>query len=89
MRYEECNARRGTETALNFPLSKVTRCGKLIRQPFTSTISLGQPGFLGRLDIGGFPPPQVIYQQSQLIYLQTVLRPPIYLHVSPGQAKNW
>lgn len=53
------------------------------------SISLGQPGFYGRLDIGDFPPPQVIYQQPRLIYRQPVLRPPVYLHVPPGHAKNW
>ncbi|MFA5082859.1 MAG: hypothetical protein WC474_09965, partial [Hydrogenophilaceae bacterium] len=53
------------------------------------SISLGQPGFYGRLDIGEFPPPQVIYQRPRLMYRQTVLRPPIYLHVPQDHASNW
>ena len=27
------------------------------------SVSIGQPGFYGRLDIGDFPQPQVIYRQ--------------------------
>lgn len=53
------------------------------------SINIGQPGFYGRLDIGGFPPPPVIYSQPRIIEQVSINRPPIYLHVPPGHAKNW
>ncbi|MBS1156929.1 MAG: hypothetical protein H6R07_2853 [Proteobacteria bacterium] len=53
------------------------------------SVSIGQPGFYGRLDIGGYPPPQIIYRQPILIERVGVRRPPVYLHVPPGHAKNW
>jgi len=53
------------------------------------SISIGQPGFYGRIDIGGYPQPQVIYRQPVIIERGPFDRPPIYLHVPPGHAKNW
>jgi hypothetical protein len=53
------------------------------------SISIGQPGFYGRLDIGGFPPPAVIYHEPVVIERVVVSRPPIYLRVPPGHAKHW
>lgn len=53
------------------------------------SISIGQPGFYGRLDIGGYPQPQVIYRQPIIIERVPMNRPPIYLRVPPGHAKNW
>jgi hypothetical protein len=53
------------------------------------SISIGQPGFYGRLDIGDFPPPQLIYPQPVIVERVVVERPPVYLRVPPGHAKNW
>jgi hypothetical protein len=53
------------------------------------SISVGQPGFYGRLDIGDYPPPQVIYAQPRIIRHSGMDRPPVYLRVPPGHAKNW
>jgi hypothetical protein len=53
------------------------------------SVSIGQPGFYGRLDIGGFPPPPLLYPQPVLIERVPVDRPPIYLRVPPGHAKHW
>ena len=53
------------------------------------SVSIGQPGFYGQVDIGGYPPPQLIYRQPMVIKRVPVVRPPIYLNVPPGQAKNW
>jgi hypothetical protein len=53
------------------------------------SISIGEPGFYGRIDIGGYPPPQLIYREPRVIYRAAMSRPPIYLHVPPGHAKNW
>jgi hypothetical protein len=55
------------------------------------SVSIGQSGFYGRIDIGTLAPPPVLY--SQPIVIQPVpvgVAPqPIYLHVPPGHAKNW
>jgi hypothetical protein len=53
------------------------------------SVSIGQPGFYGRLDIGDFPQPQVIYPQPIAIERVLVERPPVYLRVPPGHAKKW
>ncbi|HAN56331.1 MAG TPA: hypothetical protein DCQ77_09160 [Betaproteobacteria bacterium] len=53
------------------------------------SVSIGQPGFYGRLDIGGYPQPQVIYRQPIAIQRVPAHRPPIYLRVPPGHAKHW
>ncbi|HEY9191797.1 MAG TPA: hypothetical protein VIO81_02890 [Methyloversatilis sp.] len=52
------------------------------------SISIGQPGFYGNIDIGDFPRPRLIYPQPVLI-VPGVSYPPVYMHVPPGHAKNW
>jgi len=54
------------------------------------SVSIGQPGFYGRLDIGDYPQPQVIYRQPRVVERGVPAdRPPVYLRVAPGHAKNW
>lgn len=53
------------------------------------SVSIGQPGFYGRLDIGGFPPPVLLYPEPVMIQPVPYGRPPIYLRVPPGHAKHW
>jgi len=53
------------------------------------SVALGQPGFYGRIDIGDYPQPQLLYSQPRMIQRGPSGRPPIYLHVPPGHAKNW
>jgi hypothetical protein len=56
------------------------------------SVTVGQPGFYGRIDLGNFPqPPQLIYPQPVLIQRLPVgvAPPPLYLRVPPGHAKNW
>jgi hypothetical protein len=53
------------------------------------SVGIGQPGFYGRLDIGGYPQPQVIYSQPRVIQRGYPEREPIYMRVPPGHAKNW
>lgn len=55
------------------------------------SISVGQPGFYGRIDVGDYPAPQLMYRQPVIIerpvrYVETA---PIYLRVPPGHARNW
>ena len=55
------------------------------------SVSIGQPGFYGRIDIGNFPPPRVIYPQPVIIQSAPgyVEAEPIYLRVPPSQQRNW
>lgn len=53
------------------------------------SVSIGQPGFYGQIDIGGFPRPALLYPQPILIERVPVVRPPLYLRVPPGHAKHW
>jgi hypothetical protein len=55
------------------------------------SITVGQPGFYGRLDIGGYPPPVFLYPQPVIIVPAPagVVYAPLYLHVPPGHAKHW
>ena len=52
------------------------------------SVSVGQPGFYGQIDIGNAPRPQVIYAEPRVIE-RTVVGSPIYLRVPPGHAKHW
>ncbi|WP_294262152.1 hypothetical protein [Propionivibrio sp.] len=52
------------------------------------SVSIGQPGFYGRFDIGGYPPPQLIYQQPIIIERVPIYRQPIYLNVPPATPRT-
>jgi hypothetical protein len=55
------------------------------------SVQVGEPGFYGRIDVGNFPQPQLVYPRPVVIQPVPVgvVREPIYLHVPPGHAKNW
>jgi hypothetical protein len=55
------------------------------------SISVGQPGFYGQINIGNVPPPPVVYAQPVVVTRspQYVSVEPIYLHVPPGHEKHW
>lgn len=53
------------------------------------SVSVGQPGFYGRLDVGDYPQPQLLYQQPRMIERVPEGRPPVYMRVPPGHARNW
>ena len=55
------------------------------------SISLGQPGFYGQIDIGNVARPPVVYAQPVVAVRppQYVAVEPIYLHVPPGHEKHW
>ena len=55
------------------------------------SISVGQPGFFGRIDIGDYPYPQprLIYQQPRIIERSHIRQAPIYLHVPARHSQNW
>lgn len=53
------------------------------------SVNIGQPGFYGRIDIGDFPRPALLYPQPVMIEQVPYGRPPVYLRVPPGHAKHW
>jgi hypothetical protein len=54
------------------------------------SVSVGQPGFYGRIDIGNAPQPDVIYARPVVVQQHSGdVYQPIYLHVPPGHEKNW
>ena len=54
------------------------------------SISIGDPGYYGRIDIGSYyPPPQVIYAEPVIVEHRVFVGRPIYMHVPHGHAKNW
>ncbi|MBS1196370.1 MAG: hypothetical protein H6R18_155 [Proteobacteria bacterium] len=55
----------------------------------TVSLSIGQPGYYGRLDIGDFPQPRVIYRRPMMIERGVADQAPVYMRVPPGHAKNW
>lgn len=52
------------------------------------SVSIGDPNFYGRIDIGNFPQPRVIYPEPVIIERGGHYAP-IYLRVPPGHAKDW
>jgi hypothetical protein len=62
------------------------------------SVQISQPGVYGRIDIGRYPQPQVVWQQPVLVvpaprWVQLQAPPPppqpVYLWVPPGHRKNW
>lgn len=55
------------------------------------SVSIGQPGFYGRIDIGTFPPPPVVYPRPVIIQPVPVgaIVQPVYLRVPPGHQRDW
>lgn len=55
------------------------------------SISVGEPGFYGQIDIGNVPRPVLVYPRPIVVQPAPVgvVAAPIYLRVPPGHAKHW
>lgn len=55
------------------------------------SIGIQQPGVYGRINIGSFPAPELVYAQPVIIRPPAVVvqRAPIYLYVPPAHQQNW
>ena len=55
------------------------------------SVTIGQPGYFGRIDINGYPQPRLVYAEPIVIQSAPVVvaTEPIYLRVPPGHAKDW
>lgn len=66
-------------------------CSAAVAADVGVSVSISEPGFYGRIDVGRVPQPAVIYARPIVIEQQpvTVVRQPIYLRVPPGHEKHW
>lgn len=55
------------------------------------SINVGEPGFFGRIDIGGLPAPRLLAPRAVIIESAPVgvVREPYYLSVPPEHQRNW
>src|SRR5437868_5515212 len=55
------------------------------------SISVGQPGFYGRIDLGDAPRPALVYERPVVIQQSPVYynAAPLYLRVPPGHRQHW
>jgi hypothetical protein len=53
------------------------------------SISIGDPNFYGRIDIGDYPRPRLIYAEPVVVERVHVVETPVYMRVPPGHAKHW
>jgi hypothetical protein len=53
------------------------------------SVSVGQPGFYGQIDVGGYPQPQLVYAQPVMVRPAPYGAAPMYLYAPPGHIKHW
>jgi hypothetical protein len=55
------------------------------------SVGIYQPGVYGRIDIGNFPQPRIVYPEPVVILPSpvAVYQRPVYLYVPLGHQKNW
>ena len=55
------------------------------------SIGINQPGVYGRVDIGGVPPPPLVFARPIIVAPPRVVvqQEPLYLYVPPGHQKHW
>jgi hypothetical protein len=77
---------------LLFILTALVLAGSAQAADVGVSVTVGQPGFYGQIDIGNLPKPQVIFPKPVVIApmpVQAAPPPPVYIHVPPGHEKNW
>lgn len=82
---------KNLKNLLGLTLAAVVFQGTAVAADVGVSISVSEPGFYGRIDLGRAPAPVLIYPQPLIIEQRpvTVVRQPIYLRVRPGHEKNW
>jgi hypothetical protein len=55
------------------------------------SVSINQPGVYGRIDIGNYPQPRLVYEQPVVIVPSpvAVYQRPVYLYVPPSHQNDW
>jgi len=76
---------------LLFALVTATLSAPLLATEVGVSVTVGQPGYYGRIDVYNLPPPRLVYAEPMMVQPlpQGVAGEPVYLRVPPGHAKNW
>ena len=55
------------------------------------SVTVGEPGYYGRIDVINFAPPQLLFSEPVIIEAVPagVVRQPVYVHVPATEAKQW
>ncbi|HET7033755.1 MAG TPA: hypothetical protein VFJ48_11560 [Casimicrobiaceae bacterium] len=55
------------------------------------SVTVGDPRFYGRIDVLGYPQPQLVYPEPVVVQPAPtgVVVQPVYVRVPPGHAKDW
>lgn len=53
------------------------------------SVSVGEPGFYGTIDVGGYPAPEVVYSQPVVAMPGAYAGPPIYLRAPALHIREW
>lgn len=75
--------------AIGAVMSLAAYAAPTLAQDVGVSVSIGQPGFYGRIDIGDAPRPRIIYAEPRIVEHVRVVEAPVYLRVRPGHARNW
>ena len=89
------SGRNTTENAVRLKrvwgiVAAATVAGSALAADVGVSVSVGDPGFYGRIDVGNLPPPALVYAQPIVVERAPgAIRQPLYLRVPPGHAKHW
>ena len=76
---------------LKFLVLALLVCAPSMSADVAVSVTIGDPGFFGRVDIDSYPRPRLILPSPVVIhaYPAGVVRAPLYLRVPPGHEKHW
>ncbi|WP_426113517.1 hypothetical protein [Massilia sp. PWRC2] len=84
----QARLRRAARAALALGATLAFALGAAAPAAAQVSINVGQPGFYGQLNIGGFPPP-VLYSPQPVVIERQYVGAPVYLRVPPGHRRHW
>jgi hypothetical protein len=66
-------------------------CASAMAADVAVSLEIGDPRFYGRIEIGDFPQPRILFPTPVVIrpIPVGVVRAPLYLRVPPGHEKHW
>jgi hypothetical protein len=80
---------QGVQTMRAFFILAALACVPAMAADVAVSVSIGEPGFYGQIDIGTFPRPRLLFPTPIVIQRVEVVRAPLYLRVPPGHEKHW
>ena len=81
-------ARRAAKAALAVAATVTLALGAAAPATAQVSINIGQPGFYGQLNIGGYPPP-ALYSPQPVVIERRFVGAPVYLRVPEGHRRHW